>query len=57
MGAVLGNDMMVTNTQLNTHYSNAVDIDTSRSAVSGVDLNDEAMSLMQIRNLTMPPAA
>ncbi len=47
MGAVLGNDMMVTNTQLNTHYSNAVDIDTSRSAVSGVDLNDEAMSLMQ----------
>ncbi len=47
MGSVLGNDMMLTNIQLKNHYSNAVDVDTSRSAVSGVDLNDEAMSLMQ----------
>lgn len=46
-GAVLGSDMMSTTTQLDTFYSSSVELDTSRSSVSSVDLNDEAMNLMQ----------
>lgn len=45
--AVLGNDMKVTSTMLDTYYASSVNLDTSRSGVSGVDLNDEAMNLMQ----------
>ena len=47
IGTVLGNDMKVTNTMLDTYYSSSVDLDTSRMGVSSVDLNDEAMNLMQ----------
>ena len=46
-GTVLGNDMMSTSTLLDTYYASSVQLDTSRSSVSSVDLNDEAMSLMQ----------
>ena len=35
------------NVALNTNYTQLVEIDTSRDGVSGVDLNDEAMNLMQ----------
>ncbi len=47
MGNVLGNDMMTTSTMLNTYHSRAVSLDTNRDSVSSVDLNDEAMNLMQ----------
>lgn len=47
MGTVLGNDMSVTTTMLDTYYSSSVDLNTSRDSVSSVDLNDEAMNLMQ----------
>ena len=47
IGTVLGNDMKVTSTMLDTYYSSSVDLDTSRMGVSSVDLNDEAMNLMQ----------
>ncbi|MCI8423650.1 MAG: hypothetical protein HFF50_08980 [Lawsonibacter sp.] len=43
----LGGDQSGTDTKLNTYYQAAVDIDTSRASVSAVDLNDEAMNLMQ----------
>ena len=47
IGATLGSDMMSTNTMLNKSYATSVELDTSRSSVSSVDLNDEAMNLMQ----------
>lgn len=47
ISGVLGNDTRSTNVMLNTYYNAAVELDTSRSSVSGVDLNDEATSLMQ----------
>lgn len=47
IGATLGSDMMSTNTMLNKSYSTSVELDTARSSVSSVDLNDEAMNLMQ----------
>ncbi len=47
IGSVLGNDMKTTNTLLNTYQSYSVNLDTSRMGVSSVDLNDEAMNLMQ----------
>lgn len=46
-GTVLGNDMMSTSTLLDTYYSASVQLDNSRSSTSSVDLNDEAMNLMQ----------
>lgn len=46
-GTVLGNDMMSTSTLLDTYYASSVQLDNSRSSVSSVDLNDEAMNLMQ----------
>mgnify|MGYP001030975106 FL=1 len=46
MGTTLGGDERIHTTNLNTHYSQAVDIDTRRDGVSGVDLNDEAMNIM-----------
>lgn len=47
MGTLLGNDVHSTSTVLDTYYASSVEIDTSRSSVSSVDLNDEAMNLMQ----------
>lgn len=47
MSTTLGNDQSSTITSLQTHYGQALDIDTSRDSVSAVDLNDEAMDLMQ----------
>ena len=41
------NDMMSTSTLLDTYYATSVELDTSRDSVSSVDLNDEAMNLMQ----------
>ncbi|MBD5133595.1 MAG: hypothetical protein HDT38_03840 [Clostridiales bacterium] len=49
MMTVQGNDSRVTNIQLNTHYTSLVEIDSSRDGVSGVDLNDEAMNMMQFQ--------
>ena len=45
----LGNDQRSTNTMLNSHYTLMIDVDTSRDSVSGVDLNDEAMNMMQFQ--------
>lgn len=47
IGSILGNDMMSTSTMLDTYYASSVELDSSREAASGVDLNDEAMNLMQ----------
>ena len=47
MGATLGSDMSSTSTLLDTYYASSVELDTGRNSVSGVDLNDEAMNLMQ----------
>jgi flagellar hook-associated protein 1 FlgK len=47
IGSTLGNDMMETGTMLDTFYTSSVQLDTSRDSVSSVDLNDEAMNLMQ----------
>ena len=49
MCTVLGNDQRVSNVQLNTHYTSLIELDTSRDGVSGVDLNDEAMNMMQFQ--------
>jgi flagellar hook-associated protein 1 FlgK len=46
LGAVLGNDMKITSTQLDTFYASSVSLDTSRDSVSAVDLNDEATNLI-----------
>ena len=47
MGTILGDDRRTSNTTLETHYNQALEIDTNRDSVSAVDLNDEAMNLMQ----------
>lgn len=47
ISGVLGNDQNSTNVKLNTYYNSAIELDTSRSSISGVDLNDEATNLMQ----------
>lgn len=47
IGSILGNDMLSTGTMSDIHYAKAVDLDSSRDSVSSVDLNDEAMNLMQ----------
>jgi len=47
MCTVLGNDQSTVNTELNVHYDYAIEMDTSRDSVSAVDLNDEAMNMMQ----------
>lgn len=49
MMTVEGNDERVNNVKLNTHYTALIEIDTSRDGVSGVDLNDEAMNMMQFQ--------
>ncbi|MCM1149696.1 MAG: hypothetical protein NC319_06380 [Butyricicoccus sp.] len=47
MNIVLGNDQRKTNIKLSSQYTSLVEIDSSREGVSGVDLNDEAMNMMQ----------
>ncbi len=47
MNTVCGQDIRANNSSLNTAYSQLVEIDTQRDGVSGVDLNDEAMNMMQ----------
>lgn len=47
MCGVLGDDQRITNVQLSNAYSSCVEIDSGRESVSGVDLNDEAMNMMQ----------
>jgi flagellar hook-associated protein 1 FlgK len=47
MSEVLGSDYKETNTLLETYEGAATELDTSRDSVSSVDLNDEAMNLMQ----------
>jgi flagellar hook-associated protein 1 FlgK len=47
MSEVLGSDYKETNTLLQTYEGAATELDTSRDSVSSVDLNDEAMNLMQ----------
>ncbi len=47
IGTVLGHDMMSTSVLLDTYQGASVQLDASRLGVSGVDLNDEAMNLMQ----------
>lgn len=47
ISSILGNDIMSTTTMLDTYYASSLQLDTSRDSVSSVDLNDEAMNLMQ----------
>lgn len=47
IGSVLGNDQAITQIKLDSSYTSAVELDTSRDGVSGVDLNDEASNLMK----------
>lgn len=47
MTTTLGNDQRTLNVQLYQSYAQKVDLDSSREGVSGVDLNDEAMNIMQ----------
>ena len=49
MCSTLGEGQRSANVQLNTSYTQLVEIDTSRDGVSGVDLNDEAMNMMQFQ--------
>lgn len=43
----LADDVAVTSVTLDNAYTSAIDLDTSRDSVAGVDLNDEAMGMMQ----------
>ena len=47
MSSVLGSDQSKMGSQLDTSYNAAVELDSSRMGTSSVDLNDEAMNLMQ----------
>jgi flagellar hook-associated protein 1 FlgK len=47
ISATLGNDIKSTTIENNTATSASVQLDTDRDSVSGVDLNDEAMNLIQ----------
>ncbi|MCI8909231.1 MAG: hypothetical protein HFG09_00995 [Oscillibacter sp.] len=47
IGTTLGHDQKETSTLLDNYYEKTVELDTSRSNVSSVDFNDEAMNLMQ----------
>ena len=46
MNTILGEDQQIASKQLDNFYASQVSIDTSRSSVSSVDFNDEAMNLM-----------
>lgn len=45
----LGEDTKKVTVSLNMYYTQSIEIDTARDGVSGVDLNDEAMNLMQFQ--------
>lgn len=45
----LGKDIRASNLDLSLYYTQRVEIEYSREGVSGVDLNDEAMNLMQFQ--------
>ena len=47
MMAVQGEDASITNTRLTTAATSLSEVDYSREGVSGVDLNDEAMNMIQ----------
>ena len=47
INTVLGQDIRANQIDLNNSYIQQVEIDTNRDGVSGVDLNDEAMNIMQ----------
>lgn len=47
INAVLGNDQSSTKIMLDNYYEAAVELDTSRDAVSSVDLNDETVNMIQ----------
>lgn len=47
MNTTRGEDTKKVTVALNMYYTQQVEIDTARDSVSGVDLNDEAMNLMQ----------
>lgn len=49
LNTTLGKDIRANNIALNTAYTQQVEIDTSRDGVSGVDLNDEAMNMVQFQ--------
>ncbi len=49
MSGTLATDLKSTSTLLNTYTISANEIETNRNSVSGVDLNDEATSLMQFQ--------
>ena len=49
MCSTLGEARRAETIALNNSYTTLVDIDTSRDGVSGVDLNDEAMNMMQFQ--------
>ena len=45
----LGGDKKTTMEVLDNYYSSAEELDLGRMSVSGVDLNDEAISMMQLQ--------
>lgn len=47
IGTTLGDDMKFTNTMAEVYNKSAVELDMQRASASSVDLNDEAMNLMQ----------
>jgi flagellar hook-associated protein 1 FlgK len=47
MNAVLGDDSRSNTIQLNASNTASVELDTNRESVAGVDLNDEAMNMIQ----------
>ena len=47
MMSVEGKDQRIMNVRLTTSYGSLVELGSSRDGVSGVDLNDEAMNMMQ----------
>ena len=47
IGFVLGSDMKITSTLYDNYSAAATELDSARISVSSVDLNDEAMNLMQ----------
>ena len=47
INSVLGNDQNSTQIMLDNYYMSAVELDTSRDAVSSVDLNDETVNMIQ----------
>jgi len=49
MNTICGQDIRASDIGLNNSYTQLVEIDTSRDGVSGVDLNDEAMNMVQFQ--------